>query len=84
MTYGYFEFVWFAGLVGFAILVYHVNEEENKMESVLYGALALLFLPFFKIALGSEIWNIVDAVVGIRFILLIFHRRDLLTKNYCV
>ena len=72
MPYGYYEFVRFAGLVGFAILAYQANEEGEKGESVLYGALALLFQPFFKIALGREIWNLVDVVVGIGLILSVF------------
>ena len=76
MPYGYYEFVRFAGLVGFAILAFQANEEGKKGESVLYGALALLFQPFFKIALGREIWNIVDVVVGIGLILSVFKRRD--------
>jgi hypothetical protein len=76
MPYGYYEFVRFAGLVGFAILAYQANEECNQKEAVLYAALALLFQPFFKIALGREIWNIVDVVVGIGLILSIFKRRD--------
>ena len=45
------------------------NFEGKKAESALYGVLALLFQPFFKIALGREIWNIVDVVVGIGLIL---------------
>lgn len=75
MPYGYYEFVRFAGLVGFAILAYLANEEGKKGESVLYGALALLFQPFSKIALGREIWNIVDVVVGIGLILSGFKKR---------
>ena len=75
MPYGYYEFVRFAGLVGFAILAYQGNEEGKKGESVLYGALALLFQPFFKIALGREIWNIVDVVVGIGLILSVFGKK---------
>ena len=72
MPYGYYEFVRFAALVGFVILAYHANEEGKQKEAVLYGALALLFQPFFKIALGREIWNIVDVVVGIGLILSVF------------
>jgi hypothetical protein len=69
LPYGYYEFVRFAGLVGFAILAYQANEQGKQGEVVLFGALALLFQPFFKIALGREIWNIVDVVVGIGLIL---------------
>jgi hypothetical protein len=56
-------------LVGFVILAFQAHEEGKKGESVLYGALALLFQPFFKIALCREIWNLVDVVVGIGLIL---------------
>ena len=35
---------------------------------IIYGGLALLFQPFFKIALGREVWNIVDVIVGIGLI----------------
>ena len=39
---------------------------------IIYGALALLFQPFFKIALGRELWNIVDVIVGIGLIISLF------------
>ena len=65
MPYGYFQFVRFAGLVGFAILAYQANQQGRQTEMIIYGGLALLFQPFFKIALGREIWNIIDVVVGI-------------------
>ncbi len=32
---------------------------------ILYAGLAILFQPFYKIALGKEIWIIVDLIVGI-------------------
>jgi len=35
----------------------------------IYGGLVLLFQPFFKIALGRQIWNILDVVVGIGLII---------------
>jgi hypothetical protein len=38
----------------------------------LANMLALLFQPFFKIALGRQIWNIVDVVVGIGLLISIF------------
>jgi hypothetical protein len=75
MPYGYYEFVRFAGLVGFAILAYQANEQGKQKEVVLFGALALLFQPFFKIALGRDIWNIVDVVVGIGLILSVFVKK---------
>uniref|UniRef100_UPI00404978A4 DUF6804 family protein n=1 Tax=Gelidibacter sp. TaxID=2018083 RepID=UPI00404978A4 len=65
MPYGYYQFVRFVALIGFVILAYKANEQNKKIEMIVYGGLALLFQPFFKIALGREIWNIVDVIVGI-------------------
>lgn len=65
MPYGFYQFVRFAGLIGFAILAYQANQQGRQTEMIIYGGLALLFQPFFKIALGRQMWNIVDVVVGI-------------------
>lgn len=72
MPYGYYQFVRFAGLVGFAILAYQANQQDRQTEMIVYGALALLFQPFFKIPLGRQLWNIVDVVVGLGLILSIW------------
>lgn len=68
MPYGYYQLVRFVALVGFGILAFKANEQDKKTEMIIYGGLALLFQPFFKIALGREIWNIVDVIVGIGLI----------------
>lgn len=65
MPYGYYQFVRFAGLLGFALLAYRAYEHGIQTEMIIYGGLALLFQPFFKIALGRQMWNIVDVVVGV-------------------
>ncbi len=65
MPYGFYQFVRFAGLMGFAILAYQVSAQSNKTEMIVYVCLALLFQPFCKIALGRQGWNIADVVVGI-------------------
>jgi len=72
MPYGYYQFVRFAGLIGFAILAYTANDKDRQTEMIIYGGLALLFQPFFKIALGRQMWNIVDVVVGIGLLISIF------------
>ena len=65
LPYGYYQFVRFVGLIGFGILAYQANEEGRQTEMIIYGGLALLFQPFFKIALGRTIWNIVDVILAI-------------------
>ena len=72
MPYGFYQFVRFAGLIGFAVLAYQANQQGRQTEMIIYGGLALLFQPFFKIALGRQMWNIVDVVVGIGLLISIF------------
>jgi hypothetical protein len=62
MPYGFYQFVRFAGLIGFAILAYQANQQGRQTEMIIYSGLALLFQPFFKVALGRQMWNIIDVV----------------------
>ena len=72
MPYGYYQLVRFAGLIGFSILAYQANEKQSKIEMTIYICLAVLFQPIFKIALGRELWNVVDVVVGIVLLISVF------------
>lgn len=76
MPYGYFQIVRFAGLVGFGLLAYQANENKKKEMTIVFIGLALLFQPFFKIALGRQVWNIVDVLVSIFLIATIFMNRQ--------
>ena len=76
MPYGYYELVRFAALIGFGILAYNEHKKDNLTLVVIYAALALLFQPFFKIALGRMLWNIVDVVVGIFLLISLFTKRE--------
>lgn len=72
MPYGYFQFVRFAGLIGFGILAYQAHQQGRQTEMIIYGGLALPFQPFFKITFGRQLWNIIDVVVGIGLLISIF------------
>jgi hypothetical protein len=72
MPYGYYELVRMIALLGFAILAYLAYREGNHVEMILFIGLAILFQPFRKLALGREIWNIVDVIVGIGLLISIF------------
>lgn len=72
MPYGYYQFVRFAAMIGFGILAFQSAESDNKSLMIVYGALAVLFQPFIKIALGRELWNVVDVIVGIGLIISLF------------
>ncbi|WP_373282348.1 DUF6804 family protein [Bizionia arctica] len=77
MPYSYYQLVRFSAFVCFSFLAYQANTKENKTEAFIYLALALLFQPFFKIALGRTIWNVVDVIVGIWLVLsVLFKPKD--------
>jgi hypothetical protein len=81
MPYGYYQFVRFAALIGFAILAFQVIEQKNQTETVIFVALALLFQPFFKVALGRTMWNVVDVVVGIGLLISVFKNKNAATNS---
>ena len=72
MPYGYFEAARFIGMLGFALLEYFNYQQNKKTEVIIYIALALLFQPFLKVALGRTIWNLTDVIVSIGLIVSIF------------
>tara|TARA_R110000868_G_scaffold267298_1_gene526573 strand:- start:145 stop:441 length:297 start_codon:yes stop_codon:yes gene_type:complete len=76
MPYGYYELVRFVALVGFGILAYYAYQNNNTAFVVIYVALALLFQPLFKIALGRTLSNIVDVIVGLFLLVSLFTKTD--------
>lgn len=82
MPYGFYELVQFLALVGFAFLAYQASHENNATATFTYIALALLFQPFFKIALGRDLWNIVDVIIGVVLLtsLFISPKKDIFKK----
>jgi hypothetical protein len=76
MPYSYYEAVRFIALVAFTFLAYLEYQNGNKGLGVAFIVLALLFQPFFKIALGRILWNIVDVMVAIGLLISIRHKRN--------
>ena len=68
MPYGYYQLVRFTAAVVFIVLAWHNYNTKEVCLTVVFGALALLFQPFIKIALGRTMWNIVDVIVAIMLI----------------
>lgn len=65
MPYGFYQLVRFVAFAAFAYLAYNANQRKYQNEVFVFIVLALLFQPFFKIALGRTIWNIVDIIVAV-------------------
>ncbi len=76
MPYGYYQLVRFLALVGFAYLAYQAKQENENNQFLIYVALALLFQPFLKVALGRTIWNIVDVIVGLGLLISLFRNKQ--------
>ena len=76
MPYGYYQFVHFAAMVGFALLAYFSFEQKKNVEVIIYVALASLFQPLVKVALGRTIWNVVDVMVAVGLIGSLFFKNS--------
>jgi hypothetical protein len=81
MPYGYFQLVRFIALLSFGFLAYISYQENNNLFSSIYVSLAILFQPLMKIALGREIWNIVDVIVALFLIVSIFLKNTSTKKS---
>lgn len=64
LPYGYYMLLRFVAMVVFAVLAIQYNKVKNDALTVTFGALALLFQPFIKIALGRGLWNLIDVVAA--------------------
>lgn len=72
MPYGYYQFVRLVAGFSFAYFAYAAYEEKKEIQVLLYIGLAILFQPFLKIALGRELWNIVDVLAAIGLVATVF------------
>ena len=70
MPYGYYQFIRLASTLAFAVMAYQYAQKEKGELAITFGALALLFQPFIKIALGRTMWNVVDVVVAVGLMVL--------------
>lgn len=71
MPYGFYTLVRFLATAAFAFLAFDYFRAGRDVGGFCFVALAVLFQPFFKIALGRTIWNIVDVVVAALLVWLI-------------
>ena len=70
MPYGYYILVRFAATIIFVLIAFGFYKDEKTSLCITACSLALLFQPFFKIALGRTVWNVVDVIVAIALVLL--------------
>lgn len=72
MPYGYFQLVRLLSTIVFGVMTFRYYKEGNEKLAYTFGALVLLFQPFYKISLGRTVWNVIDVIVAIGLIILFF------------
>ena len=75
LPYGAFELIRFASLIGFGYLAYKYYKSHDEGKALVFGALALLIQPFFKLSLGRGLWNIVDVAIVIFIMYLLVKKK---------
>lgn len=68
-------------MVIFIYFGYIAYQEKKEILAYIFASLAILFQPLIKIALGRDVWNIVDEVVGIWIIFLVYTEYHTVKKN---
>ena len=68
MPYGYYQFVRLAAAIFFVVAAMDEIQTNRNQIGIIFIGLAILFQPLVKIALGRELWNILDVIVGIGLI----------------
>jgi len=71
MPYGYYQLTRFLGLIGFGVLAFK-NYQKNQTWFIIWISSAILINPFFKIALGRDIWNVIDVIWAVLLIWSVF------------
>ena len=70
MPYGYYTLVRFVAMILFGCMASSFYKEETIPLCILFVALALLFQPFMKVALGRTMWNVIDVILAVALVIL--------------
>lgn len=72
MPYGYYIFTRIIMTITAAAFAYNYFNENKKEIAYFWGAIAIIFQPFYKIPLGRELWMGVDLIMAIILIVKIY------------
>lgn len=81
MPYGYYQFVRVATFVIFAFLAFKAYQDKQTALVIIYAISSVLFNPIFKIALGRQIWQIIDVALAVTLCLTLLGDLRILKKN---
>ena len=68
-------------MVAFGMIAYRYYVINKNIAAWVFGLLALLFQPLFKIALGRTIWNVIDVLVAILLIAIFVYEKRMEQKT---
>ena len=69
LPYGYYQLLRFF-IFGVSLYAVSLNYEGKNTKWVwIFGSIAILFNPFFKIHFEKELWSIIDLITGLLFCL---------------
>lgn len=77
MPYGFYNLVRFISMIGFAILAISSYKSSQNVLAITFASLALMFQPFLKLALGRDIWNVIDVAVAVFLITIIVKNKEI-------
>lgn len=67
LPYGYYQLLRFF-IFGVSLYSVSLNHEEKNTKWVwIFGSIAILFNPFFKVHFEKELWSIIDLITGLLF-----------------
>ena len=76
MPYGYYTLIRFIAMIIFGCMAFNFYKNKQIIFCVIAGSLSLLFQPFFKMAFGRVIWNLIDVIVAIALFLLWYKNKN--------
>lgn len=76
MPYGFYILIRYVATVVFGYMAYSYYQENKNELAIAAGALAVLFQPLVKFALGRFVWNVVDVVAAVALIVLVFVEKE--------
>lgn len=75
LPYGFFTIVRVVTTIISLYLAYTYFTQNKKELAITFTIVAVLFQPFIKLALGREVWLVVDVLVAVFLIVLAVKRK---------
>lgn len=81
MPYGYYQLLRLAVTFYAAWLAWRALELERPVWPWLFGFLAALYNPFFKVSLDKELWEVVNVCTAVLIVIEVWQSRRPVARN---